>query len=219
MKLIAREFRIERNHDVILALDCGHLMAAKWEGLTKLDYAINALLHVAYVAVATGDRVGFLAFDQKVREFVQPQGKPSIVHTISERCTEISYAFLPSNYVVTFEYLLSHQKKRSLVILFTDFVDRTSAELLREYLFIAAKRHLILFVAIRDPYLNTFVERPAESLVDMHCQVACYSLLEERELLFQDLKRFGIFCLDLFPSQIAVPVLNQYLAIRRRELI
>lgn len=218
-KMVCREYRAEKNHQIILALDSGNLMAAEFQGLTKLDYAINSLLIIAYMAIKSGDRVGFLSFDEKVRSHIPPQGKEEVIQRIGKECARLSYDFAPTNFVVAMEYLLAQQKRRALVIVFTDFVDALSAELTKEYLGILRQRHLVLFVSIRDPYLDTFLETPPQSLVDMHKQVACCDLRKERLLLFQELQRMGIFTLDLFPSQIAIPVLNQYMEIRRKELI
>ncbi|RME76626.1 MAG: DUF58 domain-containing protein, partial [Planctomycetota bacterium] len=218
-KLVCREFRTEQNHDIILALDSGHLMASEFQGLTKLDYAINSLLLLGYTAIWSGDRIGFLSFDSQVHSFMKPLNKPYQIHAICRFCAGLSYQFTPTNYVVAFDHLMAHQKKRALIILFTDFVDTLSSQMLQECLAVISRKHKVLFVAIRDPFLDEFTTKTATNLQNLHKQVACYQLKEERKLLFEELKRMGIFCLDLFPNQISVPVINKYLEIRNKELI
>ena len=57
-KLVCREYRAERNHQIILAFDTGHLMGEPLNGIPKLDHAINAGLLLSYVSLRNGDRVG-----------------------------------------------------------------------------------------------------------------------------------------------------------------
>lgn len=218
-KLVCREFRAEKNHDILLVLDSGHLMATEFNGLTKLDYAINAILLLSYMAVKSGDRVGFFSFSDQIQTFLRPGNDEQVVQRISNACNKIPYTFPGSNFTISLEYLLHQQKQRSLIIFFTDFVDSISAEIMKDYLHIISKRHLLLFVSIRDPFLDTSLDKSAQSLLEMHRQVACHDMLNERLLLLKELRRQGIHCLDLFPDDISVPVLNQYINIRRKELI
>src|SRR6185312_3335757 len=63
MKLLAKEFRTERNHPVIFAIDTGRLMCEPLQGAPRLDRAINASLLMAFVSLKLGDRVGLFGFD------------------------------------------------------------------------------------------------------------------------------------------------------------
>ena len=218
-KLYCREYRAERNHEIVIVLDCGRLMAAEMDGITKLDHAINALLLMAYLAIKTGDQVGFMAFSDRIKHYLKPHGHLSVLDQISRQCDNISYDFTETNFVIGMEHLLAMQKKRALVIVLTDFVDSISAELMRDYVGLLARRHLVLFVAIRDPFLDANLQPPPRQLIDLHRQVACYHLKDERFKLFSDLKRLGIHCLDVLPHEISVPLVNRYLDIRRREMI
>jgi uncharacterized protein (DUF58 family) len=218
-KLVYREVRAEQNHDIVLALDSGHLMAAEFKGLTKLDYAVNAILLLCYVAIKTSDRVGFLSFSDKVHTFLKPDAGVHTVERIANECAKLSYQFQPTNFVVAMEYLLAQQKRRALTIILTDFVDSISADLMKDYLCVLSRRHLVLFVSVRNPFLDTYVHEQPNGLLDMHKYVACYDMQDERSLLFRELQRMGIHWLDLFPTDISVPMLNRYLDIRRKELI
>ncbi|HLL20858.1 MAG TPA: DUF58 domain-containing protein, partial [Kofleriaceae bacterium] len=66
-KLLCQEFRAERNHQVVLAVDAGQLMSEPVGGVPKLDHAINASLLLGWFCLRTGDRVGLVGFDERVR--------------------------------------------------------------------------------------------------------------------------------------------------------
>lgn len=214
-----REFRTERNNEVIIALDSGRLMAAELQGIAKLDYAINATLLLSYFAIKSGDRVGLMVFSDTIEKYLAPQAKLSALDEISKACEKISYRFVETNFVISMEYLFTMQKKRSLVIVFTDFVDVISSEMMKDYLGLLSRRHLVVFVAIRDPFIDQSLECMPMDISDMYRQISCYHLKNERFKLFSDLKRMGVHCLDLYPSRISVPVLNHYIEIRRQEMI
>jgi len=218
-KMYSREFRAERNHQVVLALDCGRLMAAEINGITKMDYAINSLLLLAYFAIKSGDQVGFMSFADKVTHYLKPQGNVATLDRISHECESIDYQFQETNFVIGMEYFLAQQKKRCLAIILTDFIDTISSELLKDYVGLLAKRHLVLFVALRDPFLDANLKPTPETLSDLHRQVSSYHLKDERFKLFAELRRLGIHCLDLLPHEVSIPLLNRYLEIRRREMI
>ncbi len=69
-KLLCKEFRTERNHQVIMAFDTGYLMLEPVDGVTRLDHAINAGLVLAWISLHGGDLVGTYGFDAAVRHYL-----------------------------------------------------------------------------------------------------------------------------------------------------
>jgi uncharacterized protein (DUF58 family) len=84
MKLLCKEFRTERNHQVVLAFDTGYLMCEPLEGVPRLDHAINAGLLLAWISLRHGDLVGTYGFDSAVRSiFSRPAGVSSFARVRS----------------------------------------------------------------------------------------------------------------------------------------
>ncbi len=69
-KLVTRNYQVERSQTVWIVIDSGRLMRARIGDLTKLDYAVNAALSLAQVALYSGDRVGLLAYGRKLQQRV-----------------------------------------------------------------------------------------------------------------------------------------------------
>ncbi|MEE2879555.1 MAG: DUF58 domain-containing protein, partial [Pseudomonadota bacterium] len=63
--LLAKEFRTERNHNIVFAFDTGRLMSEPLGGVPKLDRAINSALLLAYVSLRSGDRTAIFGFDAR----------------------------------------------------------------------------------------------------------------------------------------------------------
>ena len=58
---------------------------------------------------------------------------------------------------------MSACRRRSLIVVFSDFVDPTTAELMIENVAMLNRQHLIVFATLRDPLLRALAETPPET--------------------------------------------------------
>ena len=218
-KLVCKEFRTERNHQIILAFDTGHLMAGHLQGLPKLDHAINAGLLLGYTALRTGDRIGVFGFDSDVRTFAEPFSGVQRFPRLQRLTAEIDYRQDETNFTLGLMALLGRLKRRSLIVLLTDFVDTITAELMLENIQRLVSRHLVLFVTLRNPDLVEAVEAPPDTLRDANRTVIADSFLRERRIVLERLRRMGVHCIDAPSTEIGSDLLNRYMLIKQQELI
>ena len=218
-RLLARHHRAERNHPVILTLDTGRLMAEPVAGLTRLDHAVRSALLLAHACLRTGDRVGLFTFDARARMLHPPSGGIHELHALVAAATRVSYTSEETNFTLGLTQLGQHLSRRSLIVLLTEFADTVTAQLMVENVGRLVRRHLVVFVSIRDPALEAFMERPLGSLSDLGGAVVTQTLRRERGRVHLDLRRLGVRVLDVPPQLIAPDLIRQYLDIRRRELV
>jgi len=218
-KLICNEFRAERNHQVVLAFDTGHLMSEPIEGIPKLDHAVTAGLVTAYACLRTGDRVGMFAFDEEVRTYSEPQGGVHNFQRIQRLTSDLAYRSAETNFTLGLAELSTRLRRRSLVVLLTDFVDTVTTELMLDNIALLSKRHLVLFVAIRDVGPQRLRAQAPNTMSTLYESVVATEFVRERELVLKRLKRMGVHCLDAPPAQLGPQLLKRYLDIKRRELV
>jgi len=218
-KLLCKEFRIERNHQVIMAFDTGHLMLEPVEGLTRLDHAINAALVLAWISLQGGDLVGTYGFDAVVRQYLGPLRGVSSFPRIQRATAELDYRYQETNFTLGLAELNARLKRRALVILFTDFVDTITAELLVESMQRMANRHLVVFVTQRGSVLQRAVDAAPRHFADVAKAVIAQDFLRDRSIVFERLQRLGIHCLDVPSGGLSVALINRYLLIKQRGLI
>jgi uncharacterized protein (DUF58 family) len=218
-KLLSTEFRAERNHQVLLAVDAGQLMSEPVAGVPKLDHAINAALLLAWFGLRTGDRVGLLGFDQQIRTWADPAGGMHTFARLQAMSADIDYRHVETNYTLTLADCATRLRRRSLVVLFTDFLDTVTAELMIDNVTRLARRHLVLFVAVRDPSLETRALARPRSVGAMHEAVVAGDFARERHVVLERLRRAGAHCLDATPRSFSMALVNRYLDIKRRELL
>jgi uncharacterized protein (DUF58 family) len=218
-RLLCQEFRAERNHQVVLALDTGHLMAEPLLGVPRLDHAIGSALLLAWVSLKLGDRVGLYGFDRAARVFAEPQGGLGAFPRLKALSAELDASTDETNFTLGLTELSARLRRRSLVVVFTEFVDTVTAELMVENLSRLARRQLVLFVALRDPALDGAALAPPRRLGDLYRSVVASGLAREREGVLARLRRQGVLCVDAAPGQLSSSLVSRYLDVKRRELI
>jgi uncharacterized protein (DUF58 family) len=216
-RLITRQFRAERNQQVILALDSGRLMAEPLDGVPKLDHAVTAALVLAFVSLRAGDRVGWFDFAGRVGTWAEPESGLASFAALRQHAARLDYSEAETNYTLALTSLAQRLRRRSLVVVLTDFVDSITAELMIDNLDRLARRHLLVFVAIEDPALGALATAPPSSPRNLHRAVVAGGLLRERELVCERLRRRGIEPLGVPPGEVHPRLINAYLEIKRRE--
>lgn len=217
--LLCKEFQAERNHNIVIALDTGHLMSAPLEGVPRLDHAINAGLMLAYTSLHHGDRVSLFAFDAKPHLTAQAFSGPSAFGKFQRLSADLNYSQEEANFTLGLAALQDHLKRRSLIIFLTDFVDTVTAELMVENLGRMAGRHLILFVTFEDPDLSDAVASSPQGLETVTRGVIASDFRRERSIVLERLRRMGVHCLEVRTRQLGFALINRYLEIKRLELV
>ncbi|MBK7875899.1 MAG: DUF58 domain-containing protein [Planctomycetes bacterium] len=227
-KPIVREYQEERGQELILVFDCGRRMSATSSedpervdarsgrpvrGWTKLDHALDAGLQIAAVALQEGDRVGVLAYDDKVRVFVPPGKAADQLERLKTAVFALESSTRESDLERALRELALRHRRRALVLLLTDVADPLSVERQRQALATGTKKHRILFASLDDPSLRA----AAEGRLDEPAAVraAAFALIAEREKGLAELRGLGIRVLDALPAEGAAPLLAAWLEARR----
>ena len=218
-KLVGREYRTERNHHVLLALDTGRLMSAPAAGLPRIDRAINAALLLAFVSLRLGDRVGLFAFDSKPRLASGLASGPAAFPLLQRLATSLDYSTEETNFTLGLTALSGRLDRRAIVVVFTDFADATSAELMVENVARLMRTHLVLFVVFRDEELEALTTREPREPEDVSRAVVAERLLKQKEAVAARLRRLGAQIIDAPADGLSTSLLNGYLDVKRRGLI
>ncbi|HJL32378.1 MAG TPA: DUF58 domain-containing protein [Polyangiaceae bacterium LLY-WYZ-15_(1-7)] len=217
--LRVRRFRMEQNQRLVLCVDTGRLMADPIEGLERLDHAIHAALLLSRVALKAGDLVGVHAYGEHPEAWVPMGGGMRQMARISRGLAKLESAPAETNHVLGIHGLLGKMRRRSLVVVFTEFTDSTTAELMVEPLGHLAKRHLVVFVALDDPAIEDRIGQEPKTAEDLAGTVVAGGLRQDRERVLRRLKRMGVDVVNGPPGPAALQLLARYVHIKRRGLI
>ncbi|HLN99364.1 MAG TPA: DUF58 domain-containing protein [Pyrinomonadaceae bacterium] len=218
-KLTTRQYQIERDQTILIAIDGGRLMTARIEQETKLDSAVHAALALMSAAARAGDNAGLLVFGRKIKSFLPP-GRG---HDHLEAALEALYAVEPEmiepSYSRAFEYIAANSKRRSLVILITDLVDEEGSKELLTSLRLLRPRHLPLVVTIADRDLRAVVSNAPDNVRDLFTQSVAEEIMYLRETALRLVESQGGLALDVTAAALAPALLEKYLQVKERGLL
>ncbi len=216
---ITAEYQTERSQNVFAVLDAGRMMQSPVAEIAKLDYVINAVLFLTYVASGKGDRVGMMSFADEVSHYLSPrQGRGQFY-----RMLELLYALEPQpvepDYQKAFTYLALKQRRRSLIVIFTDLSSGASVNTLVSQVAMLARNSLPLVVTISDPEIHAAACLIPSDSHTTYQRASAINLLDERRVVLDSLQRRGVLTLDVPANQLSTAVINRYLELKGRTLL
>jgi uncharacterized protein (DUF58 family) len=212
---IVRETEPERNQTLWILVDCGrHLSARLADGRLKLDHAVDAALALARAAARSGDRVGALLFGAGVRRVVPPGRGSAQLGPLAEALFAAEARVEESDYAAAFQALSDRQRRRALVVVFTDLADPDTSAVLLSRTALLRKRHLALVAAVADSEIADASRAPPRTRADAYARVAAERILAERDLARRRLQGAGVRVESVAARDLVAAVVGGYLEIK-----
>lgn len=215
-KLIVNQYDVEKSQNIMILIDAGRLMTGMAGEMAKIDYAVNAALMLCYVCTLRGDNAGLLVFGKDIKSYVPPGKGKKHLHMILETLYEVTPEFVEPNYPVCFKFLGTKSRKRSLVFLFTDLIDKDSSGELLKYFPLLFPHHIPFCVTITDPVIKDIASRDCTSSKEVYEQAIGHHVLWERKKALTLMEKKGVYTLDALPAELSVRVINEYLKIKSK---
>lgn len=219
IKLHAKENRVERNAQIVFAIDAGRQMSDPVAGLPRVDRAVSALLLNAWVALKLGDRVALHAFDSRPRlssGFVSGVGA---FGELQRMAAQVDYSSEETNYTFALTTLAGKLQRRSMIVLMTEFTDLISAEFLVRAAATLLRTHLLLVVVFRDEELEAIVDRAPDTADDVTRAVTAAALLKERLLVLTRLRHVGAHVIECEHDRVGDRLVAAYVDLKRKNLL
>lgn len=216
---VTQLYQVERSQNVMIVIDSGRMMSTRTGDLTKFDYAVNAGLMLAYVARRSGDKVGLTLFSDKVKSFVPTGAGQAQIHKIIEEL----YPAQPDGFFVDYKSLIHflklRNKKRGMVVIFTDFPDAESGRALLQQAARLRRSHLVLCVTVSDDNLLRIRDSHPANPAQAYEKTVALECLQEREEVLRSLAQQGVQVLDLPCEKLSLGTLNKYIEIKSRAFL
>jgi uncharacterized protein (DUF58 family) len=219
VKLHAKEYRSERNNQIVFAIDSGRQMSEPVAGLSRLDRVVSAMLLTGWVALKLGDRVSLHAFDSRPRIASGLVSGAGAFGELQRLAARIEYSGEETNYSFALSSLAARLTRRSMIIVFTEFTDLTSAEFLVRAAARLVETHLVMIVVLRDEELESFVERRPQSADDVTRAVTAAALLKDRLMVLTRLRHLGAHVIESEYDRVADRLVQGYVDLKRRNLL
>jgi uncharacterized protein (DUF58 family) len=215
VQLYAKEYETERNNQIVFAFDCGQAMCEPVAGIPRIDRAVSAALLTSYVALKGGDRVslfGFAAKPEVMTPFIQDSHE---FYRLQQAAAGLDYHAQEPNFTLALATLSGRLQRRSLIVVFSDFTDLTSAELMIESIGRLLSRHLVLFVTMADAELEELSAAEPADVETLTMAVSADLLLKQRALVTQRLRALGVDVIEAPHNLVGTRLIDAYFEIKR----
>ena len=218
-KLTTRQYQIERDQTVIVAVDGGRLMTGIIGGETKFDTAIHASLALMSACARAGDNAGLLVFGRRVKKFLPPKRGLEHMDPVLEALHDLEPEMIEPSYARAFQFIASSTKKRAFIVILTDVIDKESSKELIRALKLLRPRHLPLVATIGDRDLNVAVSSKPQNIKDVFVQSAAEEIIFQRESALRLVETMGGLALDVTTQTLGPRLLETYLRVKEKGLL
>lgn len=218
-QLMVNVYTDERSQQIFNLIDKGRVMQQAFQGMTLLDYAINASLVLSYVAVRKEDKAGLVTFNEDLDEFLPAAKSSTQMQNILEALYAQETDFGETDYSALLVNVNRLIRKRSLLVLYTNFSGLNSLQRQLPYLRQLNQRHRLLVVFFADEELSDFIEQKPLDSEEYYQQVIAEKISREKQLIVTTLQQQGILSLLTTPDRLSINVINRYLEIKSRQMI
>ncbi|MEW6401589.1 MAG: DUF58 domain-containing protein, partial [Chloroflexota bacterium] len=208
------QYQTERSQNVMAVLDTGRMMQSPVADIAKLDYAVNAVLLLGYVATGKGDRVGVMSFADDVSHYLAPRQGRGQFYRMLEVLYGVDAQQIEPNYRKALTYLAAKQRRRALIVIFTDLSSGASMESLVAQVTLLARSNLPLVVTISDPDIHKASEQHPTDSLSVYQRATARQMLDERKIVLDTLRKRGVLTLDVPANQLSLAVINRYLELK-----
>ncbi len=213
-KLISRQYETERDQRLMILIDTGRLMSPKIGSYRKLDYAINASVHLAQIALHKGDLVGYAIFNDELSAFAEPKkGQAQMSHFV-RNLTSLQPTRLESDYAAVFHHVLRHCSRRTLVVCFTDLSDAHSANSLLKSALPLMPRHLPVIVTVSNSEILAVTRKTPDNEFEVYRHVAAMEIWNDYQRTLLGLRSRGVATVSVPAQELSTAAINEYLRIK-----
>ncbi len=218
-RLMVNQYTDERAQNVYCLIDKSRNMKMPFEGMSLLDYAINASLVISNIAIYKHDRAGLITFAERINSVVPANNKSIQMSTIQEVLYNQKTRFLESDYGRLYAFLKQQVSQRSLLVLFTNFESLGNLRRQLPYLQKIARNHLLIVVLFENTELRELLRSEPNDLKGIYTKTIGENFAFEKKLIARELTHHGIISILTPPEQLTVNTLNKYLELKSRGMI
>lgn len=217
--LMVNQYQEERSKDIYSVIDMGRTMKMPFEGMSLLDYAINASLAISNISLLKHDRAGLITFSNRLHTYIPAERKNNQLTTLLESLYSQSTRFLESDFELLYLNIRKRIHQRSLLILYTNFEGLTSLQRQISFMQQIARNHLLLVVIFENTEIMELVQKPKFTLEDTYSSVIAEKFMYEKKWMIRELNKNGISAMLTTPQKLTPDIINKYLELKARESI
>jgi uncharacterized protein (DUF58 family) len=216
---MVNHFTDEKSQQIYCVINKGRMMKMPFEGLSLLDYAINASLVLSNVALIKHDKAGLITFSEEIGAFLPADKRATQMNAVLEILHNQKTRYLESDFEKLYSLIRNKITQRSLLVLFTNFESMSSLQRELPFLRKIAKYHLLLVVFFENTEVKQLVEEDAKDVEGVYIKTIAEKFIQEKKMIVKELHKYGILSILTAPQNVTVNTVNKYLELKTRQAI
>ncbi len=217
--LMVNAFQEEKSQNIYSLIDKGRVMQMPFEGLSLLDYAINATLVLSNIAIYKQDKAGLITFSEKVGQTLMAEKRAGQMTKILDTLYNQKTRYQETDYEALYIHCKTYLRQRSLLLLYTNFETLTSMRRQLPYFRKIAKDHLLIIIFFENTELRALLEKPARTTEEIYHKTIAEKYFYEKHQIVRELAQYGIQALLTAPQNLTINTVNKYLELKSRGMI
>lgn len=218
-QLMVNHYVDEKSQQVYSIIDMGRTMKMPFDKMSLVDYAINASLVISNIALLKQDKVGIVAFNNKVTSVLPAERNSLQMKKIVELLYSQQTDFLESDYEKLSAVVKSKIKQRSLLLFYTNFESANSLKRQLKYFKSLASSHLVIIIFFKNTGLDKILNSKPNSLEEIYHKTIAEKFSFEKKVIQKELSMMGIQSILTSPQDLSVNTINKYLELKARGMI
>jgi uncharacterized protein (DUF58 family) len=217
--LMTNFYTDEKSQQVYCVVDKSRAMKMPFDGLSLLDYAINASLVLSNIALLKEDKAGLITVAEKIGAVIPADRRPTQMNKILEVLYKEKTRYLETNMEALYSTIRNVIKQRSLVVFFTNYESMNALQRQLPFLKRIAKFHLLLVVFFENTELKQLSEQPAGDVEGIYIKTIAEKFAYDKKLIVKELAKHGIQSILSAPQKLTINTINRYLELKAKQKI
>lgn len=218
-QLMVNQFEDEKSQPIYNIIDKSRVMLMPFNGLSLMDYAINASLVISNVALKKQDKIGLITYSDMIGSAIRADRKHGQLNAILQTLYNQNERDFEANYEHLYYGITRIIKTRSLIFLYSNFESMYSLIRVLPILRNINKLHLLVVIFFQNEAIKNLSEMDATDLKEVYTQILAEQALNEKIAITNELNNIGIQTILTKPEDLNINTLNKYLEIKSRGLI
>jgi len=218
-KLMVNQYTDARAQNVYCLIDKSRVMRMPFEGMTLLDYAINASLVMSNIAIYRHDKAGLISFAENVDTYLPASSRPTQMNRIMEALYKQDTEFKEADYGRLYAWVRRKITHRSLLILFTNFEAIESMRRQLSFLKRLGRSHLLLVVFFENTELKRLLSSTPKDTEGIYVKAIGENFAYQKRQIVKELEVNGILSIITPPQKLTINTLNKYLEMKAKGMI
>jgi uncharacterized protein (DUF58 family) len=216
--LMVNQYEDERAQQIYSIIDKSRIMKMSFNGLSLLDYSINASLVLSNITLQKHDKAGLITFSDKIGTIIPAEKNELQLKKIFEALYNEKEYFLEAEYELLYHIIRKVIKNKSLIFLYTNFESIQAFERVLPILRQINKYHQLVVIFFENEEVAELSKKPANKLFDIYVKTMAKKYLFDKNQVKTELNNHGIQCIKTLPEELSIHTINKYLELKSRGL-